>query len=122
MSKRSGETEYELDRIRDKAFKLDRQLADTVIKLNNAQKLISNAAAAADGGDNHVNNHCDQNGHIILNNRFNSAANNTSSTNNNNSQNNSNAAKLNDKTVNITDKQVCLKDKIPINNFRSYQK
>ena len=40
MSRQSGETEYELEKIRDKAFKLDRQLADTIIKLNNAQKMF----------------------------------------------------------------------------------
>lgn len=102
MSKRSGETEYELDRIRDKAFKLDRQLADTIIKLNNAQKIIqnnstNNTTTTNNNNNNHLNNHCDQNGHIILPNNFNSGANSV--------QNNANV-KLNEKAASLTDKQV----------------
>lgn len=133
-SKRSGETEYELERIRDKAFKLDRQLADTVIKLNNAQKIIQNNSSTNANNNNnanndHTNNHCDQNGHIILNNRFNTSSSGVNAAaaagsgasaggvnnNNNTNNNNSNNLKPNEKTVSLTDKQVSV-----FGSFREY--
>lgn len=108
MRSESGETEYELERIKDKAFKLDRQLADTIIKLNNAQKTINqNNNNGTSVANNHVNNYCDQNGHIVLQNNFNvnNSNNNTNSTSNANS-NSTNNMRLNDKTANLTEKQV----------------
>jgi E3 ubiquitin-protein ligase BRE1 len=57
LNNKNEETEYELEKISDKAFKLDRQLAETLIKyqkLNNSTKNISNESS---------NNHIEQNGH-----------------------------------------------------------
>jgi Tfp pilus tip-associated adhesin PilY1 len=105
MRSESGETEYELERIKDKAFKLDRQLADTIIKLNNAQKTINqNNNNGTSVANNHVNNYCDQNGHIVLQNNFN--VNNSNNSTSNANSNSSNNMRLNDKTANLTEKQV----------------
>lgn len=89
MNTKSDETEYELGKIRDKAFKLDRQLADTLTKLNNIQKQTNLSTT------NHVN-HIDQNGHIVYHNNLNQSTANSSNNNNNN----------NNRTNNISDKQV----------------
>lgn len=86
LNTKSDETEYELDKIRDKAFKIDRQLAETLIKLNNIQKQ-SNPSSTSHA------NHLDQNGHIVYHNNVNQ--NSTNSTNSNRSNN-------------LSDKQVIL--------------
>lgn len=87
LNNRNDETEYELEKTRDKAFRLDRQLADTMTKLTNLQK----ANIITNSNSNH--NHVDQNGH-----------NNNNNNNINNNSNNSN--QRNDKLQNLTDKQV----------------
>ncbi len=66
LNSRNDELEYELDRFKDKAFKLDKQLADTLIKLNNLQKTVN---------ANHVNSHVDQNGRVVLHNQSSSSQN-----------------------------------------------
>ncbi len=67
LNDKNDETEYELEKTRDKAFKLDRQLADSIIKY---QKLISNMNPANSSESNisihPSNNHSDQNGHSHL--------------------------------------------------------
>lgn len=88
LNNKTDETEYELDKIRDKAFKLDRQLAETLVKLSNIQKQSSSSSM-------NVNHHLDQNGHIIYHNNINQNSNSTNSSNN--SANRSN---------NLSDKQV----------------
>ena len=47
ISSKYDESEYELEKARDKSFKLDRQLEETLIKFNNFQKrnMISNTSA-----------------------------------------------------------------------------
>lgn len=52
----------------DKAHKLDRQLADTLIKLNNMQTAVNS------GGSNHSLNHQDQNGRIVYHNNTSTTA------------------------------------------------
>jgi E3 ubiquitin-protein ligase BRE1 len=57
LNNKNDETEYELEKISDKAFKLDRQLAETLIKyqkLNNSTKNNSNET---------TNSHSELNGH-----------------------------------------------------------
>ena len=58
LKSKNDETEYELEKISDKAFKLDRQLAEALLKyqkLNNSTKTIIN--------ENNNNNHPELNGH-----------------------------------------------------------
>lgn len=56
LNHKADETEYELDKMKDKAFKLDTQLAETLKKLNNLQA--------------NSKNHTDQNGHVVYHNTF----------------------------------------------------
>ena len=67
LNNKNDETEYELEKTRDKAFRLDRQLADTMIKLNNLQKAAANMGTAANNNNHNSaagnNSHADQNGH-----------------------------------------------------------
>jgi chromosome segregation ATPase len=90
LNEKNDDTEYELDKTKDKAFKLDRQLADTLVKLNNLQKqAINNAASSTQPSSN--SKHIDQNGHVIAN-HIKSDPSLASSA----------------KPVNLTDKQVCV--------------
>lgn len=68
LNHKTDETEYELDKIKDKAFKLDSQLAETLKELNN---LRSNSK-----------NHIDQNGHVVYHNTFKQNSTNQNRTNN----------------------------------------
>jgi hypothetical protein len=73
LRRKFDEQEYELERTCDKAFKLDRQLADTLIKLNNLQKLVpcdeslanSSCSGAGSSSTTLSSNHVDQNGKIM---------------------------------------------------------
>ena len=93
LNNKNDETEYELEKTRDKAFRLDRQLADTMIKVQKAASMnhssnhgSSSANNSSSGGNN---SHADQNGH------------------NCNSSSSSNQRNANDnKVANLTDKQV----------------
>jgi hypothetical protein len=80
LSKKNDESDYELERLSDKAFKLDRQLADTLTKLNQLQKQVSS---------NSTSNHVDQNGRIVY-----------------HSGTTNNSGGSAGKTSNLTDKQV----------------
>lgn len=68
LNHKTDETEYELDKIKDKAFKLDSQLAETLKELNN---LRSNSK-----------NYIDQNGHVVYHNTFKQNSTNQNRTNN----------------------------------------
>ena len=63
VKRKYDESEYELERTCDKALKLDRQLADTLIKLSNMQKLVPVAEEDSSSASN--NNHVEQNGKIM---------------------------------------------------------
>ena len=76
----------------DKAFKLDRQLADTLTKLNQLQKSVAINTNA---------NHVDQNGKIV----YHSSLSSSGGVATHSSVNSSNA-NSNSKTSNLTDKQV----------------
>lgn len=84
LQAKNDSTEYDLDKFQDKAFKLDRQLADTIVKLNNLQK------KQMDFTNLNTNNCQGQSSEKSLQNSF---------TNNNNSSTN--------RSDNKTDKQVC---------------
>jgi hypothetical protein len=103
LNNKSSETEYELEKIRDKAFKLDRQLAETLIKVNNLQKMNNTLSSNENSSNNShlLNNHCDQNGHIVF---HSNSFNNLPSHSN---QNSSSSRLANDKsTPSLSDKQV----------------
>ena len=92
LSSKNDENEYELEKLSDKSYKLDRQLADTLIKLNNLQKQSPTSSTI---------NHVDQNGRIIYHNTLNNQ--NTTSAANASTNNNANS---NVKASNLTDKQL----------------
>ena len=81
LTNKNDEIEYELEKTRDKAFKLDRQLADTLTKNKQlASSMPSNLAQSSD-----------QNGHAQANNKLSQQ----------NNRNDSKATNLNDKQVNF---------------------
>jgi chromosome segregation ATPase len=89
LNEKNDDSEYELEKTKDKAFKLDRQLADTLVKLNNLQKqAINNAASSTQSSSNPK--HVDLNGHVIANHIK------------------SETLTVGSKSVNLTDKQVML--------------
>ncbi len=93
LNKKSDESDYELERLSDKAFKLDRQLADTLTKLNQLQQHSSSSSTSSN------NNHVDQNGRIVYHN-------NSSSSTTNSINNSSGGGAAAGKASNMTDKQV----------------
>ena len=80
LTSKNDEIEYELEKTRDKAFKLDRQLADSLMK--NKQLASSIPASLAQS--------LDQNGHVLAG---------TNKFNQQNSRNDSKSTNLNDKQV-----------------------
>lgn len=84
-----------MEKTRDKAFKLDRQLADTLIKL---QKLNNSNSI--------LNNHSEQNGSNVVYHNNNNNTNNNNNNSSNISNNNNNQNNRLDKTANLTEKQV----------------
>ncbi|RNA44393.1 E3 ubiquitin- ligase Bre1 isoform X2 [Brachionus plicatilis] len=69
LNHKTDETEYELDKMKDKAFKLDTQLAETLKKLNNLQS------------NSNISNHIDQDGHVVYHNTFKQNSTNTNRSN-----------------------------------------